>query len=136
MPQPTPSPENVMHHHIQEDFRNLRSEVSEFLSALPRHDPNRMIVDIWFDRVEQSVNEVDSEYEKKNHAAEVITEVFEANAKILPHFDKCAEEIKAQIAKVDSEGSVENAVMDLLTEIRENIETLTSAFVEAVEVVQ
>lgn len=121
-----------MYDFVQADFRSLKSEVVEFMRNVPSHDPDRMMVDVWFDRVERSVNEIDNDYQKKNDQSEVIKECAQAAKEVVDQFDTYIEAAKKEFASSERKDDTD-FIKDLFAEIKEEIESLAHTLSNAAE---
>ena len=128
MPQP-PTPEKTMQQYIREDFARLQAEVSSFLGDVPLNHPDRLIVDLCFDRVAQSVRVIDQEHQNKKEAKEIIADAARDSAEVLSAFDKKTKEIKDNWH--DAEG-----IDYLLAEIKQDMKGLVRAVQEAHELLK
>jgi hypothetical protein len=80
--------------------------------------------------MECSVKEIDNERRLRNHVQGVLTDAEKTGTTFLSTFDKRVEKIKKQITEARIEGSLEDALLALFEEVREDIELLTDTFLE------
>lgn len=127
MPKP-PIPEKNMRQYIQEDFARLQSEVSSFLGDVPVNDPNRLIVDLCFDRVAQSVRVIDQEHQNKKEAKEILQDASKDSKGVLESLDKKIKILRDALSAQDLDY--------LLDEIKQDVKSIAGAVQEAHELLK
>jgi hypothetical protein len=127
VPKP-PIPEKNMRQYIQEDFARLQSEVSSFLGDVPVNDPNRLIVDLCFDRVAQSVRVIDQEHQNKKEAKEIIQDASKDSKGVLESLRKKIKIIQDCLSDPD--------VSYLLSEVEQDVNGLVKSIQEAHELLK
>jgi len=124
----TPIPEKKMRQYIQEDFARLQSEVSSFLGDVPTNDPNRLIVDLCFDRVAQSVRVIDQEHQNKKEAKEIIQDASKDSKGVLESLEKKVKILTDALSDPD--------LGYLLIEIKQDVKGIADAVQEAHELLK
>jgi hypothetical protein len=102
--------------------------VSLFLGDVPSHDPNRLIVDLCFDRVAQSVRVIDREHQNKKEAKEIIEDASKDSKGVLESLGKKIKIIQDSLSDPD--------VSYLLSEIEQDIRGIVKYIQEANELLK